>query len=277
MKTPMLALLVFIIGASWAATTTPTSLPTCIGGPFRGPSVPTTPPTPDTVPSCLAIPTETTSVLGYGPLPQPGMARTQSIGYHHAGSQTINASYTTLTGLLQVNNPDISQSGANAHVLQSYLFTPDFSRYLQVGWIEEEWHGDVRRVFVENNLPGYAGRSYFEQYPLVDGQQYTFAVVTKPGGWNTMIWWNGSWQGLLFIPDVTPREGVEQQFLEIYTSNGVHPFVEPLYNDRSDLVYQETLVRWDTLIATSTTQDSPYEANWISPYYQWQPGCWGAC
>jgi hypothetical protein len=275
MRSLAAAVLLLCTCLSTTPTTQSPTLPICVGGPFQGPTSPTYPPTPGDPRNCRAIPTQVTPADGRGPLPAPGTFGVQSAGNHQAGSQTVSAIYTALQGVLQVQNPDLSQSGPNAQVLNTYLFTPDFSRRLQTGWIEEAFQ-DTRRVFVESNV-GFTGRRYFDQYPLVDGVQYRFAVVSKPAGWYTLLWWNSSWQETWQLPGESPREGVLQQFLEVYTDNGVHPHVEPTYNDESELVWQDTSVRWDTLVNTSTAADAPYEVNWIQPYYHWAPGCWGAC
>ena len=162
------AVILFSLCLSASLRTQSALMPICIGGPFVGPATPTYPPIPGDPRNCRAIPTDARAASGVGPMPAPSSFRADSVGYHFAGSQTRFASYTSLFGSLQVQNPDLSQSGADSHVLNTFLLTPDYNTLLQTGWIEEGWHGDVRRVFVESNL-GFTGRQYFEQYPLTDG------------------------------------------------------------------------------------------------------------
>lgn len=246
----------------------------CTGGPFVGSIAPTYAFVPGDRRNCRALPTAVGEARRRSGLPRPG--RPRSSGYHHAGSQTTTQAYTAIIGRLQVTDPDLSAIGLG-HVLQSYLITDGGgSKYFQAGWIEESGN-NARIVFTENTVPGFSGRAYFAQYPLTDGQQYQFAVVSKPAGWYAILWWNNAWQELTNIPSATPLNVYAQQFLELYTSTGVHPFIAPLDNDSTDLVTNNAIVDWDTNIPTFAVASSPYEVNWISMYDHWQPGCWSAC
>jgi hypothetical protein len=205
-------------------------------------------------------------------MPPAGTVQPASIGYHFAGSQTSFASYYGIEGTLQVQNPDLSQSGVNAFAAEWYLLTPDYNLRLQAGWVEEEWHGDVRRVFSENNVPGYAGRKWFEQFPLVDGGEYTFEVGTSFQGttWVSAIWWSEQWNLLEAIP-ADARLLVMQQALEVYTSSGVHPSVAAMTNYGSTLYDSNWSPQlWDTSITTSWRADAPYCLDWLAMYHHWR-------
>lgn len=264
----MAAFLLVTLTASVSAQ----SLPICEGGPFQGQKAPADLRRLDVSPHCVAVPTKVEKVLGSGPMPKPGTVRTQSTGYHFAGSQTTDAIYTALLGYLEVQDVDLSASGVS-HVIQTYLLTPDYSRYMQVGWIDESYGTNSPRLFVEiGGVSGYSGRFYFDQYPMSNGGQYLMAIATKPGVWYAMVYWNNTWNTLKSIPQ-EPREPYFQQFLEIYTSNGVHPYVPTLNNYFSQFAYQDTSFQtWDTSVGTAQTIVSPYCVNWVTPYHEWQPG-----
>lgn len=85
-------------------------------------------------------------------------------GYHFAGAATVDFTYTGLYGNLEVANVDLSGSGLS-HVLNTYLFTPDYFHYIQTGWIDESYGTNYPRVFVEARVSGVDDRWYFDQYP----------------------------------------------------------------------------------------------------------------
>ena len=251
------------------------SLPICVGGPFEGSVNPTYPPTPDDPRNCRALPTRTTSVTSAASVPRPDTISTLSAGDHFNGSETIQTNFTSIEGRLQVQNTDLSQSG-DSFVSNIYSFQAggDFTKYLSTGWIEESFD-DRRVVIVEHQF----SRFYYDQYPLTDGGQYWFAVVSKPTGAYTLFWWNNTWQQISNFPAFSPVEGLVQQFLRIYTSNGVHPHVEPTFNDNTRIVRQGSLYVWDTSFQTETRwfEHAPYTVNWIQMFHNWAPGCWGGC
>lgn len=287
----------------------PESLPICKGGPFQGPTQPDRPPTVDDPRNCRAIPTAIRDSVGRGlaPVRKPGdqaalsmrtpfmrqfsrqrvAAETMGIlpirtavssgrsrttrhdDYHLNGCQTNNLSYTGLYGVLQVRDPDQSQSGG--HVINNYAWTPDGFWYYQAGWIDEQYGITLPRVFAESNISSFS-RRYFDQYQLSDGAQYYFAVVSKPGSVYGLVWWNGTWNQLDAAPNTLPREGQMQQFLEILSFNGVHPNVATVSNYDSQLVYQDTNVYWDLNIPTGCFSHLPYTLNLVTPYHNWQAG-----
>lgn len=308
-KLPILGVL--LAGLSFtglSASVEPVSQPVCKGGPFQGPSKPDRPPEIDDPRNCRALPTHSRDILGHGPMPRgqalqgprvaarnapaqqasfqllhnPALMRIRStvaprssatasgLGYHHAGGSTNDFAYTGIYGVIQVRDPDLSQSGA--HVMGSYLWTPDGNNLYQTGWVDEAYGSNTPLVFVESNIPGGCCRHYFTQYPLSDGGQYYFAVISKPASKYAMIWWNGTWNVLHSVSSTLTREGIIQQFLEVYLYSGLHPNIPTLSNYDSQLVYQDTNVYWDTAIGTNSRSDSPYVLNYVTQYHNWQAG-----
>lgn len=120
--------------------------------------------------------------------------------------------------LLEMNYVDISGAGNSAFVDQTYLITPNGSLDFQTGWIKEIRYGDVERVFTESNAPGYAGRSWYDQYAIGYGEQYYFDVSVDNSDWYMILRWNGSWNILRLVTMSGPGlTGIIQQFLEVYS------------------------------------------------------------
>lgn len=172
--------------------------------------------------------------------------------------------------MLQVRDPDLSQSGG--HAINNYAWTPDGNNFYQAGWVDENYGTNYPQVFAESNIGGGFGRRYYSQYPLSDGGQYYFAVVSKPGSVYGLIWWNGTWNQLDANHHGLSREGAMQQFLELLSFTGVHATMATLSNYDSQLVYQDSNVYWDTSIVTNIFNASPYSVNYVVPYHNWQAG-----
>jgi hypothetical protein len=285
------------------------ALAICTGGVFQGPIEPTRPPEVGDPRNCRAFPTKSRNNIGHGPIPlswasqlakssQPPQLRRSSVralfdithrpgfvraaasrarhaNYHFAGTTTNQFAYQALGGFLQVRNPDLSQSGG--HVIGTYLWTPDYSYLYQVGWIDEGYIGDedatnYPRVFAESNLPGGCCRYYFDQYPLTVGTKYNFWTVSKPAGKHGLLWWNGTWNELHPVTSSVTREGVMQQFLEVFSQTLTHPTVQTMSNHSSELVYQDTIIQWDASISTQELESSPYQTTVVEQYHNWQAG-----
>lgn len=173
-KVALTALFLATLAAS--ASAQPQSLPACPGGPFEGSVKPTRPPEPDDPRNCVATPTGRGTPVRSGGPRRPGDARAPRLlsgaGYHFAGVATVDFTYTGLYGNLEVANVDLSGTGLS-HVLNTYLFTPDYFHYIQTGWIDEAYGTDYPRVFVEARVSGVDDRWYLRPV-LPDAQHSIF-------------------------------------------------------------------------------------------------------
>jgi hypothetical protein len=241
------------------------SLPLCVGGPFTGPQNPTTPPG---RPTCKAVPTmNLRGAVSAGPV---RIGQPLDPGYHTAGSGTNYDNYLGTYSSLQVQNPDLSQSGPSALATEWVMVvirTPDYAGgpclnppcWIQAGWIKQQ-PVDARRVFMQVALDGLLRTNYFDQYPISDGQNYYFSTHAENNSsdgthiWNALLWWGGSWNLLDAQAGIQPRFYQSQQYYETYTSTGIHPQIAQIGSADSHLQYQllpEQWQLWDLSVPTS--------------------------
>ena len=80
----------------------------------------------------------------------------------------------------------------------------DSTRWLEVGWGEVGWRGDVQYVFTYDSVQNQW--LFFDQYPIAAGSRIWVALVHVGGGtWQAQLWWNGAWQVLSSVnpgPDI---------------------------------------------------------------------------
>lgn len=193
-------------------------------------------------------------------------------GYHFVHLSTSYLAYTTSYGALQVQNPDLSQTGNPSFVATWYmLVTADQSHWNQVGWSENSWTGDYRHVFAFST--NYSVWLFFDDYTLIDGETYHFSVSVGLGGiyWTTAIWWNGQWNILTWDYALGPKPYQAAQAFEAYSATGADATIG--YTEVSDSRLQTSpdgpLFLWDSSISTYGSIASPYCRYLPDPYYNW--------
>jgi hypothetical protein len=148
----------------------------------------------------------------------------------------------------------------------------DNGRWIEGGWAEVSWLGDVRYVYSFDSAELIW--HFHTQYPLTGDRDYVFRVVLNGFSetWAEILW-DGQWQLLetapvscLSFPAINPRCRIEE-FVEVHNDETYPDFYAPngigVWNTK--LLADPGWVFWDdTLYPSRERGDSPYLACWIN-------------
>jgi hypothetical protein len=255
-------------------------LPPCTGGPRSGAVAPPTGGPTEDVPRCRATPTYTTR--HFRPqrlLPQRRSSDglpVPSAGYHFNGTSTSTAAYNGVWGSLSVQNVTLDWSGNFGFLASWFMARPLSSqtKWIQVGWAENAWTGDRRHVFVYDTWHNVW--EFHDQYTLIDGQFYYFAITRQAPNsnvWNAWLWWNNAWN-LLHSAYLEMNDVQIDEYVEAYSNAapgapfGGHPGFPNLFLYDVYVGDNSGPRPWDTSIPTLTPSSvDPYCTVFLQSYY----------
>lgn len=203
--------------------------------------------------------------------------------YHDfAGAQTtVGHAWTGIWGGLQVQTP---YCGTQARPRYSFVApwymvlasSPYGLWFTQVGWAQTNWTGSLQpHVFQYDSAVG--AWEFFDQYSLIDGQTYDFALFrgADVGGqqeWATAIWWDNAWQTLT-VGDFPAGDTLLSEQVEVYNdldNPAFLPYFDEMTNSPSYISddYGSGSL-WTAATPTQGNEVAPYCFDAPNPYYLW--------
>ena len=205
----------------------------CTGGPNRGAPQPPAGPDDPTVQRCISRPTAIMAHPGgvrrRAPQHDGSDLPVPSAGYHFNGISTSTQAYNGISAGLGVE--DITMPLGPYNFVASWIMARPLgsgTTWIQAGWSENAWVGDVRQVFHYDSID--AQWRFYGQYPLTDGGPfYHFTITqTQANVWATWLWWNNSWN-LLRAAALPMTLAQVDLYVESYVTPGYEGYGHPTF------------------------------------------------
>jgi hypothetical protein len=123
-------------------------------------------------------------------------------------------------------------------------------------------------------------RFYGQQYPIQDGQFYSWRVSETGESMGTYILWNNQWQLLAsYAVDCTPNRCVPESYIEIYSAvTGEHPsWSGTLTAKTMDVRQSGGWLAWSSSIGSFVGDVNPYIRCPVSDYTEFNVRSSGSC
>lgn len=194
-----------------------------------------------------------------------------NVGYHYAGPVTFQDNQG-VWGRNTVVNPNVPHPGpaGNRFVAERvYANDASWDHWMEAGWAEVSWRDDRQYIYQYDSVD--ATWVFFDEYVLAPGTTVETDVQYDPNldMWKARYYLGGGNWRVLATTDLgfaTADRGYNRG--EVYTADGVHPFLPLSEFDMGYLRIDDVWHLWDTSYNTDVNEDDPYQVDMIHQYYR---------
>jgi hypothetical protein len=205
------------------------------------------------------------------PAPSEPSSVSATWSYKFFGAETCYGGSQGVCAEISVANPSVPHDQSHSAFFYAWIMVYSSNRtsWIQVGWSEVSWKPDTQYV-TEYDTEHNAWR-FYNQYPLIVGHSYYFAISYQgSGSWASWIWWNNRWNLLAQANIQLQSDERTGEFCEVCTSTN------NWFNVPTTTFHSTSLLagnRWNLWTAQQSTamydSDVPYAVYWRAQYSDW--------